>query len=190
MMDWTWIQRFSGTPEEIARKVQAVGLVQTANLASVMLRRPGPDADEIPEWIEGVLAAVLERMCAYDDEKMPHPQECGALEAALGFVQGMPRSTREELQSLLVLVELSPYVLGPKRRSFTALDDEMRDAVLHRWEEAPVTPMKGGFGALKSVAMMGYWTQPETWPAIGYSVADNPGVPQPQKDEWIAREGL
>ena len=184
----SWLRRVSGTPDEITRKVQAVGLVKTANLASTVLRRPGPDADEMPGWIEDILAAVIEQMCGYADGELPEALECGALDGALEFVSGMPGSTREELQSLLVLVELSPYMLGPRRRRFTELNGEMRNEVLRRWEQAPLVPMKGGFAALKSVAMMGYWTQPESWRAIGYSVAQNPGVPEPQKGQWENRE--
>lgn len=184
-----WIRRFAATPAEAARKIQMTGLVRTAKVTSTVLRRPAPDADEIPTWIRRVFEQVTARMCDYDDPQMPDPRDCGAVDAALDFLEGTPPQTRRELQSLLVLVELSPLVVGPTRRRFTELEADAAAATLRRWERSPLEPMRGAFRALKSMVMMGYWSRPETFPVIDYSVAENPGVPQPQTSRWERREG-
>lgn len=179
-----WLHRFAGTPSEAVRKIQMGGLVRTAGLVSKVMRRASPDAGEMPSWIREVFVAVVDRMCAYDNPEMPDPRKCGATEAALEFLEGTPPETREELQSLLVFVEISPFLLGPERSRFTSLEAESKGELLRRWEQSPLDPMRGGFRALKSMVMMGYWSRPETFGAIGYSVSDNPGVPDPQQNDW------
>lgn len=183
------LRRFAGTADEAARKIQMTGLVQAARWASKLLGEAPPDPGQMPGWIEAILASVMERMCRYDHDGMPPPDECGALEKTLAFVDGMPAETRRELQSLLVLIELSPYVLGPRRGRFSRLEGAYRDATLQLWEQSDLPPQRAGFNAIKSVVMMGYWSGPETWSSIGYSVADNPGVPEPQQSDWRDREG-
>ena len=184
-----WLNRWAGTPEEVARRVQSNGLVRSAQLASSLLGEAGPTPGELPEWLEEVLEAVLDQVCRYDDSELPRPDECGALESTTKFLRGVPAETEEEFQSLLVLIELSPYVLGPRRYRFTELKSDDRDQLLRRWEQSPLPPMRAGFNAVKSMAMMGYWSCPQTWSAIGYSVHDNPGVPKLQQEQWERRVG-
>ena len=182
------LHRFAGTPDEVLRKIQMGGLVRSARLVSNVLGNPPPDADEMPEWIEEILMAATRRICRYDDEAMPDPEDCGSLEATKTFMDGMPPQTQLEFQSLMVLLEVSPYVFGPVAGRFTQLDGKQQDQVLKGWETASLVPKRTGFRAIKSVVMMGYWSRPETWPAIGYSIHDNPGVPSPQKNHWKQRE--
>ena len=182
------IRKMAGTPDELMRRIQMGGLVRTARLAANVVDEEPPRREEMPIWIDEIFVTVGGRMCRYDDEQMPAPDECDALEAARDFLAGMPAETRLEFQSLLVLLEMSPYVFGPRRDRLTALRGEEQDIVLQGWEQSPLVPKRTGFRAVKSVIMMGYWSRPATWGAIGYSVADNPGVPQPQRDDWKRRE--
>lgn len=178
------LQRFAGTAGEAARKIQMTGLVQSARWAAKLLGEPPPDPERMPDWIEAILEAVTARMCRYESDGMPAPAECGALDNTRRFMEGIPLETRREFQSLLVLIELSPYVLGPRRERFTQLEGAYQDAALQLWEQSDLPPQRAGFNAIKSMVMMGYWSRPETWSSIGYSIADNPGVPQPQQSRW------
>lgn len=182
-----WVRLLRGTGEEIARKVQATGLVQTAEIISGILGKPAPGEEEIPSWIQEILASVAGRLCEYEEE-LPGFRESGALEASLGFVAAMPPSTRVEFQSLLVIVEIAPFVFGPRRRRFTELRENEQSAHLAGWEQAAILPRRGAFRALKSVVMMGYWSRPAVFSHLGYSVATNRGVPGPQREQWISRE--
>lgn len=182
-----WLKRWGRSPEEISQKVQALGLIRTGQLISRLLGKSPPEAREVAPWLQNILEAAMEVMCAYDEE-MPDFAECGALEAACGFTTGMPHSTQEEFQSLLAVLEVAPYVFGPRRKRFTELSSRDREVHLQGWERSMLAPRRGAFGALKSVVMMGYWTRPEAFSSIGYSVASNPGVPEPQLSQWQARE--
>lgn len=183
-----WMRRWQGTQDEVARQVQAIGLVKTGRMISRVLRKPAPTEEEFPAWIEEIFAAVGARLCEYDDG-LPPLEKTDALEAAMGFVAAMPPTTRVEFQSLLVLLEMAPFIFGPRRRRFTELTEKEQSAHLAGWEQAEILPRKGAFRALKSVVMMGYWSRPETFAHLGYSVAKNPGIPQPQRRQWQEREG-
>lgn len=142
----------------------------------------------MPLWLDEVLAAAINRCCDYGAENMPPASETGALEACRSFVEGIPRESELDFQSLLVLLELAPYLFGPRRARFSALDEREQDIHLQGWERSSMLPRKAGFQALKWVIMMGYWTRPETFPSIGYSVALNPGIPKLQRRRWQSRE--
>lgn len=183
----TFLRGFRGSTDEIARRVQAIGLTAAATLVSKILHQPVPSEDGFPLWVEEILAHVIGALCDYGKDHPPAAQ-IGALEASLRFVGGMPPETRQEFQALLILIEVGPLILGPQRRRFSELTNTDRKAHLMRWEGAEIPALKGGFRAVKSVAMMGYWSRPETFSFIGYSVAKNPGVPLMQRREWAQRE--
>lgn len=180
---------FRDSAEELARQVQARGLAGSAHLIAGSLRKDPPSSLEMPVWIEEVFGLLLETLCDYE-APLPSVHQCGALEASLRFVQGMPPETREEFQSLLVLLEVAPYVFGPRRRFFSRLSREERACHLQGWESAQLAARKGAFRAMKSVAMMGYWSRPETFEHLGYSVATNPGVPTEKAQVWKGLEEL
>ncbi|MBA2664641.1 MAG: hypothetical protein H0U74_20305 [Bradymonadaceae bacterium] len=171
-------RRLLGRREDALRVAQELGLKVTASLAARALGERLPaERGELASWQVDVLAAIIERLCRYDAPDMPAPDQCGALEAALGFISHMPEESRAALSDLLTVFEIGPYVLGPGRERFSALDATSRDAYLASWEGSSLPPRRAAFRALKSACMMGYWTRPQTWSAIGYSIDDNPGVP-------------
>lgn len=183
-----FLNRWGGSAEDLAAAVQTVGLIRSAQIVARLLREEPPEARQMPLWLDEVLSAAIGRICDYESENMPPALESGTLEACRLFIEGMPRESELEFQSLLVLLELSPFVFGPVRARFTALNERDQDIHLQGWERSPVLARKAGFKALKSVIMMGYWTRPETFPFIGYSVASNPGIPKLQRRRWQSRE--
>lgn len=182
------LKRWGGSAEDLAARAQTLGLIRSAQIAARLLQEEPPKARRMPVWLDEVLAAAIMRICDYGAQNMPPALECGALEASRTFLEGMPRESELEFQSLLVLLELAPYVFGPRRARFTALEDRDQDIHLQGWERSSTLPRRAGFKALKSVIMMGYWTRPEVFPSIGYSVASNPGIPELQRQRWRSRE--
>ena len=158
-------------------RLQTMGLVRTGRLIARLTRNSPPLPGQIPAWLEAVLLRAMERMCAPDLDDLPPPSRSGALSAASVFIGGMPQSTQEELQSMLAIVEFAPYAFGPRRRRLTQLGDDELDRFLVTLETSPLLPARAMFKALKSVCMMGYYSRPEVWGAIGYSLTGNPGVP-------------
>lgn len=183
-MVMTILRHWAGSPQEVARKVQAAGLVHTARLVSRALGHRAPTAGAMPPWIDKIYCQVASRLCRYEDPEMPAPHDCGALAAGRDYLAQVPPSMQREFQSLLVLIEAAPYIYGPRRRRFTLLTGDEQDRALADWEQSALAPRRAGFYALKSMVMMGYWSRPATWGSIGYSVAENPGVPQQLRDHF------
>lgn len=158
--------------DEAIALIQRVGLRRGAQIAARALAEPEAAPGELSGWQREVLAAVLDRMCRYEDPELPAPSQTGALEAAIEFTRTMPQTTRQKLYDLLAVFEAGPAALGPqrRRRRFSAMDPEAQDAYLQMWERSAIEPMRAGFHGLKSTCMMGYWSQPPTWGAIGYGL--------------------
>ncbi len=171
----------AGRGDEAARLAQDLGLAASARLVSrLMGEKLAADRGEFAGWQVSVLSAVLERMCAYEAVDLPEVGVSGALATTLDFIGGMPDESRAVLGDLLAVFEFGGMVLGPvrgPRARFTMLDVAAQDAYLASWEGSGLAARRAAFRGLKSVCMLGYWTQTSTWDAIGYGFADNPGIP-------------
>lgn len=168
---------FGDKPELLMARMQTMGLVRTGRFFARLSRNPPPMPGAIPSWLSETLERAMTRVCAADDADFPDVRACGALDAALRFMGGMPSTTQEELQSMLAILEYAPYAFGPRRQRLTRLSDDEIDRLLLTLETSPLMPARAMFKALKSVCMMGYYTRPRVWLAIGYSLSGNPGVP-------------
>ncbi len=77
-----------------------------------------------------------------------------------------PPGMRRQLGAFLGVIHMAPMARfgGP----FEGLPGARQDAVLRWLEGGPVSLLRKGFWGLKVLVFMGYYGQPETWPAIGY----------------------
>jgi hypothetical protein len=167
--------------DDLVETLQARGLDQLSTLACRLLDEPPPRDGEWLPWETRTLDAILDRMCAYTRPDLPRPDDTDALESTLDFVDTFPQGRRRQLRQLLAVVEAGPLVLAPagERERFSELSAEAADTYLRGWDESALPPRRAAFRALKSVCMMGYWSQPDTWDGIGYSLEDNPGLDAP-----------
>jgi len=161
---------------DVLRKAQDLGIEGAARLATQLLDEEWHDGPAFMPWQADTLDSLQKRLCR--GEGIPQTYEVDALEVTLRFVSNMPEATRRKMAGLLTLFEAGPYVLGPTRKRFSQLSGPHQDAYLRTWEAASLAPQRAIYHALKTIAVMGYWTQPATWPHIGYSLAQNPGLPE------------
>ena len=164
--------------DALIQKLQKEGLAGGARLARRLLGEPPPhDGDWTPAEYR-TLDAVLARMCNYEGRDLPRPADTFALEAVLDFVDSFPAGRKTQLRDLLALFEAGSLILGPKGEfdRFSKLSAQAADAYLNGWDQANLPPRRAAFRALKSICMMGYWSQSGTWQAIGYSLEENPGL--------------
>ena len=158
--------------DDLARFLQDRGLRRLAHFACRRLDERPPQGDEWLPWEYRTLDAVLDRMCAYDQPELHRPADTFALEATLDFIDTFPHGRRQQLRHLLALFEAGSLLLAPngERERFSDLSDAAADAYLASWAESKLPPRRAAFRALKSVCMMGYWSQPDNWEGIGFSV--------------------
>lgn len=164
------------------RHVQAIGLLQGGRLASRMLGERHPGSGDLLPWQIRTLESLQSVICASDADDLPTPDECGALEATLSFLRGMPTPTVERMSALLALFEAAPLAMGPVRTRFSALEPAQQNAFLESWPDSRLPQQRAAFHAIKTMCMMGYWTRPSTWGPIGYDFNSNPGVPAHLKE--------
>ena len=49
------------------------------------------------------------------------------------------------------------------------MDAAERDASLRAWRDSRLALRRQGFEALRNLAMLGWYSQDESWPAVGYA---------------------
>jgi len=112
---------------------------------------------------------VLRAIC---DRLLPgHGRAPGAAE--MGVAERLERLLDElgataDFRRLLALFEWSPWLFEAKPGRFTRLSEVDQDDVLRGWATSRLGFRRSGFVATKRLAMSLYYTQPKSWPAIGF----------------------
>lgn len=168
-----WIRIARHGADAMAQRAQSVGLATAGSMARRLLGQPRPDSGWA-DWEHAVTHRLLEVLCDYDDA-LPDPETVHAVEATRGFVDTLPPRRRSQLHDLLALIEAGPLVLAPdgKRLAFTSLPDSAAHTYIRGWSESSIPQRRAVFHALKSVCMMGYWSQEQTWSPIGFDPGDH-----------------
>ena len=127
-------------------------------------------------------------MCSYastpGQAPLPDPDAIDALPTTLRFIEQLPERSRRQLGCALALLEAAPLALSKERVRFTRLSAQGRHEHLTRWADSPIEGMRAALHGVKSACMMGYWSQPQTWDAIGYDTDTD----QPLNDLHDAQE--
>ncbi len=82
------------------------------------------------------------------------------------FVQGQETAVRAKLGLLLKVFDWCAALRYGAR--FTHLSAVNQDAYLRAWERCPVQSFRFGFSSLRNLVLLAFYTQPESWPMIGY----------------------
>ena len=184
---------------KLMQQAQDMGLERAAQIAVRLLRERMEPVELLP-WQRETLALLLETLCDYtepngeDEVALPAASQTKALEVTLGFIAQMPEHTQRKLSCVIALLEAAPLALKPpggissSRSRFSRLEPAARAAHLAQWESSPIEGVRAGFHGLKSACMMGYWSQPEVWPAAGYTLALAPGAQPWTKDTTPSSE--
>ena len=161
-----------------------IAAIRTSGYAIDATRAKGLRA--IEPWQLVVLDAVSARLVRADvpygsPGAPPTPREALVSEFVDAFLAESPRESRRDCRALISVVEHAfPLACGERHR-FTALDGEAQDVVLAKMESSSIEMIAGGFRALKSLVMMGYYRDPRTWGVLAY---DGPLVDRPPSGSW------
>jgi hypothetical protein len=116
-----------------------------------------------------ILAAVVERVVATGEPGTPRARETGALATIEGLCAGLDPSLSRPLPWLLRLVEWGPLVFEGRLARFSRLPPEEQDAALRGWMRSRFGLRRLGFQALRNLAFLGWYAQPESWRLVGYA---------------------
>ena len=128
-----------------------------------------PGAERVLDDDESdLLMAIVERMVDTGDPGAPAPRDIGTLATLETALASLDASLVEELRLALRLVDYWPLVFELRFRRFRSLSAETQDRSLEGWRTSRIETRRRVFYALRNLALLGYWSQDETWPLIGY----------------------
>jgi len=129
--------------------------------AVISARFFGPSETEI-------LTQVVERMVDTGEPSAPRVRQTRAIATIDALCASLDPGATAPLPSLLRLVEWGPLLFEHRLARFTHLDTAAQDVALDGWMRSKLGLRRMGFYALRNLALLGYWSQDETWPLIGY----------------------
>lgn len=115
-----------------------------------------------------ILTRVVERLVDTGEPGAPPVRATGTLATIDRLCAGLAPELTAPLPWLLRLVEWGPWIFEATPSRFSLLPPEAQDASLRGWSTSRLELRRAGFQALRNLACLGYWSQPETWPLIGY----------------------
>ena len=116
-----------------------------------------------------LLTLVVERMVETGEPGAPAVRDTRALDTIDGLCAGLDPALTAPLPLLLRLVEWGPLLFDFTFTRFSRMSDAQRDASLRAWMTSRIGLRRQGFAALRNLAFLGWWSQDEAWPLIGYA---------------------
>ena len=130
---------------------------------------PGaPAAGFFSEREREVLTAVAERMVDTGETDAPTVRDTRAIPVIDATCANLPPDVTQLLPVALVLFEWWPFLGELRFRRFSQLGPQERDESLAGWMNSRFGTRRLAFQALRNLSLLGYWSQQETWPLIGY----------------------
>jgi hypothetical protein len=114
------------------------------------------------------LTRVVERLVDTGEPGAPPVRSTGTIATIDRLCAGLAPELTAPLPWLLRLVEWGPWIFEATPSRWSLLPPEAQDASLRGWSTSRFALRRAGFQALRNLACLGYWSQPETWPLIGY----------------------
>ena len=116
-----------------------------------------------------ILTQIAERMVDCGQAGAPRLRATGAIATIDRTCQALDPATTRLLPTALRLVEYGPFVFDWTFRRFTQLGDAEKDASLTGWMTSRFEIRRLVFRALRNLSLLGYYSQEESWPLIGYA---------------------
>ncbi len=115
-----------------------------------------------------ILTRIAERMVYSGDPAAPGVRDIATIATIDALCAGLPPAVSEPLPLALRLFEYGPFLFDLSFARFTRMSDAAQDTSLHGWMTSRFALRRLAFTGLRNLCMLGYYSQPETWPLIGY----------------------
>lgn len=116
-----------------------------------------------------ILTQLVERLVDTGEPEAPAVRETRTIATIDALCSGLDPALTSILPTALRLFEWGPLLFDRRLARFTKLDDAGKDASLHGWMTSRLAARRQGFLAVRNLALLGYYSQDETWPLIGYA---------------------
>ena len=128
----------------------------------------GPRALRLAPDEAQVLMAIVERITETGNSDAPTANEIGTLPAIEAILSRLDAELVSALRIALRVVDWWPALLEGKFQRFSNLAPEAQARSLEGWRSSGIEARRAVFAALRNLALLAYWSRPETWPLIGY----------------------
>lgn len=128
----------------------------------------GASADFFDDSSREVLGHVVARMVDTGEPSAPAVRDTGTIKTIDRLCAGLDPELVGSLPLALRLVEYGPIVFDWRWSRFTHLSLAEQDASLAGWMTSRFAVRRLAFFALRNLALLGYYSQPETWRLIDY----------------------
>jgi hypothetical protein len=115
-----------------------------------------------------ILTQIAERMVDTGEAGAPRVRETRTVASIDALCRRLDPSISGQLPWALRAFEYGPFVFDLTPKRFTRMSDAEKDASLEAWMTSRLAVRRLAFVALRNLSMLGYYSQPETWPLIGY----------------------
>lgn len=115
-----------------------------------------------------VLTQIVERMVASDDPRAPTVRETGAIATIERLLRQLDPSLTQDLPLAIRLFDWGPIVFDFTFTRFTNMDAEAQDESIRCWMSSRISLRREAYAAFRNLAFLGYYSQDEVWPGIGY----------------------
>lgn len=115
-----------------------------------------------------ILTQLMERIVDCGLPDAPRVRDTRAVATIDALCRGLDPEVSGLLPFALRLVEWSPLLFDLRFSRFTKLSPDAQDATLRSWMRSRLELRRTVFLALRNLCFMGWYSQPEVWPLIGY----------------------
>jgi hypothetical protein len=115
-----------------------------------------------------ILTQIVERMVDSEQPEAPRVRDTDAVATIDALCGSLDPSVTQPLPTLLRVVDYAPFVFDLSFKRFTRMTPEEQDASLTGWMRSRFALRRTAFMALRNLSFLGYYSQEETWPLIGY----------------------
>jgi hypothetical protein len=116
-----------------------------------------------------ILTQIVERMVDSDQPGAPRVRDTRTILTIDALCSSLDPSITQPLPTLLHVVDYAPFVFDLRFERFTHLAPAEQDASLDGWMRSRFALRRQAFMALRNLSFLGYYSQEETWPGIGYA---------------------
>lgn len=113
-----------------------------------------------------IFRAFLASVVPDEGPSAPGAGSDATVRTAEEFVQGQEGGVRAKLGLLLRAFEWGTFFRYGAR--FSRLPAAAQNAYIRAWQSSPIQSLRFGFSSLRNLALLAFYTQPESWDMIGY----------------------
>lgn len=116
-----------------------------------------------------ILTQIAERMVFTGEPTSVALRDTGCIDAIDALCSNLAPSVAGQVRMLLRAYEYGPLFLDLSFSRFTRMSAEQQDASLRSWQTSRLALRRLGFAGMRNLCLYGFYSQPESWQAIGYA---------------------